>query len=98
LIRAGSILPLEKNGELELHIYPTTESHASGIIYSDSGDGYGQWRTDQYEYHRLNSGASIVRQVTGTYPFPYSKLACVVHGEEVQCVWMDGEEVEVRNA
>ena len=97
-IRAGCVLPLEKSGELELHIYPKKDSNASGILYSDAGDGYDQWRLDQFEYRQLNGDANIIRQVTGTYPFPYSKTACVVHGEKVQFVWMDGEEVEVRNA
>jgi alpha-glucosidase len=97
-IRAGCVLPLEKSGELELHIYPKRDSNASGILYSDAGDGYDQWRLDQFEYRRLNGDANIIRQVTGAYPFPYSETACVVHGEGVQHVWMDGEEVEVRNA
>ena len=90
--------PWRRSGELELHIYPKKDSNASGILYSDAGDGYDQWRLDQFEYRQLNGDANIIRQVTGTYPFPYSKTACVVHGEKVQFVWMDGEEVEVRNA
>ena len=40
LVKAGSILPMEEEGHLTLHLPPTAATRES-ILYSDGGDGYG---------------------------------------------------------
>lgn len=49
LIKAGSIIPMEEGKTLILHLYPTRERNAQGLLYSDAGDGYETSRIDQFQ-------------------------------------------------
>jgi alpha-glucosidase len=44
-VRAGTVLPMDEDGELALHVYGTP---ARGVLYQDAGDGYGPWRVDRF--------------------------------------------------
>ncbi len=46
-VRAGSILPVEVAGHLELLAFRDASGGAAGTLYRDSGDGYGPWRRDR---------------------------------------------------
>jgi alpha-glucosidase len=98
LIRAGSILPLDVNGALELHIFPGADFHASGRLYSDSGEGYDLWRVDQFECYRLNSDLKLTQLSTGDYPFPWLTTSIVLHGGSCAHTWLGKQEVEFRCA
>lgn len=47
LVKAGSILPMEEGEQLILHLYPPLQGSSDGCLYSDAGDGYGDWRLDR---------------------------------------------------
>jgi alpha-glucosidase len=97
MIRGGSIIPREVNGDLGLHVYPK-DFHASGILYTDAGDGYGNWRVDEFNCAIENGDLNISRQVKGDYPFPYQNMFMVVHGHRVKRAWMNDKEIELRYA
>ncbi len=102
LIRAGTILPLlakdrRKSDDpvLELHVYPSAGLETIHSLYSDSGDGYGDSRVDQYRI--FFDGKSLeVRwhQQAGDYLFPYRKVSVRVHGFDTGKIWIDGKLIE----
>ena len=64
-MRAGTAVPLDEGGHLEVHTWPADES-AHGTLYWDSGDGYGPWR-----YDRLTVVAGeLARESEGDGPGP----------------------------
>ncbi len=98
LIRAGSIFPLEINDQLELHIYPTKEYRAAGLLYTDPGDGFGIWRLDKFECGWDDGRLNLSRQVMGDYPFPYQSFSFILHGNPVNQARMNGEDIILRYA
>ncbi|RPI27228.1 MAG: alpha-glucosidase, partial [Chloroflexota bacterium] len=77
LVRAGSILPLEQGNTLELHAYPDQQGRAGGLLYSDSGDGYREWRLDRFS---LEPGREDLAQETeGAFAWPYESIMKVMH-------------------
>ncbi len=68
LVRAGSVLPLEEEGQVRLHLYPPqTGLRGGGLLYSDAGDGEGEgclerftleWEEEDLRLHREVSGAA----------------------------------------
>jgi alpha-glucosidase len=75
LVRAGSIIPMEEEGVLTLHIFPGEDGEAEGQLYSDEGDGYGSWRLDRFRYSR----GEIERREQGDLPYPYQKEEVIIH-------------------
>ena len=98
-IRAGSILPREiSKDELDLHIYPTIDHRAFGMHYSDAGDGFDNWRVEEYRLDQSNGNIVINRLVAGDFPFPYQTLQILVHGEAESIMWDDDQAVAIRYA
>lgn len=81
LARAGSILPLEEDGKLLLHVYPDGEGRAGGLLYSDAGDGYGPSRLDRFTLAPTLAGPELSREEEGVYPFPYTEIVIQIHGQ-----------------
>jgi alpha-glucosidase len=81
-VRAGAVLPLEQEGELELHIYPQKSGEQESLLYSDAGDGYGDWRVDRFTLSIKKNGITITRRSEGDYSFPYKKVHLVLHGKK----------------
>jgi alpha-glucosidase len=95
-VRAGSVLPLEMNGGLELNIYPSRSGEWISTLYSDAGDGYGPNRTDTFRTFGERDTVRIAWDSTGEYPFPYPSLTLnVPHFELRECV-IDGREAPVQ--
>ncbi|MEQ9670573.1 TIM-barrel domain-containing protein [Coleofasciculus sp. G2-EDA-02] len=93
LVKAGSILPMEDNEQLTLHLYPPIEGESEGCLYSDAGDGYGESRLDQFYLIRNQQDLELTWKQQGTYDFPYQDVRLQVHGVSVQQAWVDGQEV-----
>jgi len=101
-VRSGSILPLNVNGELALHLYlpalnPQKDVQYKGFgqQYSDEGDGYGPWRLDQFHLAQTSdmleiSWETISSPNAATYPFPYDNVFLRLHGSLPQKLWLDG--------
>jgi alpha-glucosidase len=98
-VRAGSILPREiSRDKLELHVYPTTDFEASGRIYSDAGDGYGDWRLDEYQCSLTRDILKINCQTSGNYKTTYQEISIVLHGKPVPLYWNGDGKVTLRYA
>jgi alpha-glucosidase len=81
LVRAGSILPTVENDRLVLHVYrPEADSEGSGMIYSDSGDGYGPYRVDMFNLKYEKGDCEISWTSGGDYPWPYGIPEMSLHG------------------
>jgi alpha-glucosidase len=92
LIRAGSILPMDEDGQLALHIYPPIVGESYGMLYNDQGDGYRSWRVDHFRMIREASNLSINWEREGDYPFPFRNIHLHLHGMKFRQVIIDGVE------
>ena len=93
LVKAGSILPMKDAQQLIVHLYPPVQGPSTNYLYSDAGDGYGEWRIDQFRMVRDENGLELTWEQQGDYPFPYKSVQLQVHGISLQQVWVDGTEV-----
>jgi alpha-glucosidase len=96
LIKAGSIVPMEEGQQLILHLYPPVQETSEGCLYSDAGDGYGEWRVDKFCLVRDSNGLELTWEEQGEYGFPYQSVQLHLHGFKLQQAWVDGKEVAVR--
>jgi alpha-glucosidase len=95
MVRAGSIIPMERKGRLELHIYaPSISGRGYGELYSDAGDGYGGFRVDRFKAEWIGNDLEILRESEGDFPFPYQEIDLIVHGLNVSGVSVDGKSVD----
>ncbi len=96
LVRAGSVLPMEEDGRLVLHIYPPAAAQAGGgLLYSDAGDGYGPGRLDRFTLAWEEKGDLVLtRTEEGEYPFPHGAVELRLHGAAAEHAWIDGLEVD----
>ena len=65
LVRGGSVLPVVVNQRLDLHVYFPPQGHGQGELYSDAGDGYGDWRLDEFLLERKGNRWAIRRESSG---------------------------------
>ncbi|NEQ25191.1 MAG: glycoside hydrolase family 31 protein, partial [Microcoleus sp. SIO2G3] len=93
LVRAGSILPMAVDETLMLHLYPPVEGSREGCVYNDAGDGYAEWRVEQFRMVRYPDGIELFWEQQGDYPFPYQAVQVYLHGFKLQQAWVDGTEV-----
>lgn len=96
LIKAGSILPMEQDQQLILHLYPPDSGQSEGYIYSDAGDGYGESRIDRFYLIRHKQSLELIWKQEGEYPFPYQSIQLQVHGLSIQKAWIDGQAITLQ--
>jgi alpha-glucosidase len=92
LIRSGCILPMEDDGQLTLHIYPSATGESHGMLYNDEGDGYQSWRVDRFKLMRDSGKFVLSWEKEGEYPFPFQNIHLRLHGMTFQQVNVDGVE------
>jgi alpha-glucosidase len=83
--------------QLILHIYAPMSLTSEGRVYSDAGDGYGEWRLDEFYLKRDRHILEITWQQQGNYTFPYTTVQLHFHGIEVQQAWVDTRKVNCQN-
>jgi alpha-glucosidase len=93
-VRAGTVLPMEENGNLILHLYP---GEGDSQLYSDAGDGYGDWRVDKFQLTQDMNHLKLNWQSDGDYPFPHPRVQLVLHAWQAKRAWRDGEEIAVKD-
>lgn len=93
LVKAGTVLPMEEEKQMTLHLYPPAEGSSDSVLYTDAGDGYGEFRCDRFSLIRSENSLELVRQGEGEFPFPYDRWRIQVHGMTVQEVQINGESV-----
>jgi alpha-glucosidase len=96
LVKAGSILPMEENNQLILHIYPPVQGNSKYILYSDAGDGYGESRLDKFRISRNANNLELYWEEEGDYPFPYKSVQLHLHGFDLQQAWIDDTEIAIQ--
>jgi alpha-glucosidase len=76
-VRGGHLLPTDEEGRLTLHLYGPL---GRGEVYTDAGDGYGDWRVDQYRWEEQDGALTLSHEHTGDYPPPADGIDIVAHG------------------
>lgn len=97
LVRAGSVLPTEDHGRLTLEIFAPGSGARGGELYSDAGDGYGEWRVDRFLLTRQAAKLELNWSSEGTFPFPYSEIELRLRGFEAASAQVDDQPVGVQN-
>ncbi len=102
LVKSGSIIPMQKEGKLALNIsIPKTEtysneSHLAGNLYSDEGDGYGEWRLDSFYLQKgRNNELTITWESEGKFPFPYQEIELKFLDFKPKTIHVDGQEKSI---
>jgi alpha-glucosidase len=95
LVRAGSVLPLQEEAGLSLHIYPPSGKSGDGLLYSDTGDGYGDFRLDQFSLQENDGTLTLTKETHGSYQLPEQGYRLVLHDMEPKRVEVDGQEFPV---
>jgi len=104
LVKSGSIIPMQKEGKLVLNIFiPKTETYSNeaqicGKLYSDKGDGYGEWRLDTFYFqHEGNYRHTITWESEGKFPFPFREIELKFLDFKRKTIHLDGEELPILN-
>ncbi len=97
-VREGGLIPTQEDGRLILHLYPPPETTGQpGIdrrqLYSDAGEGYGDYRIDYLTLARDGSHITLEREDRGNYPFPYTGVELELHALSPDRIWLDGREL-----
>ncbi|MGE5655604.1 MAG: TIM-barrel domain-containing protein [Actinomycetota bacterium] len=95
LVKAGSILPIEAEGQLILQVYAPVEGRSESCLYSDAGDGYGEWRVDRFRVVRNQNELELSCESEGNFISQYGRVQVCLYGFEVEQAWVDGSEVRV---
>jgi alpha-glucosidase len=90
-VRAGAVLPLAEGDGLALHLYPPDGDIVHSSLYADAGDGYGPSRWDAFHVTGDGRRAEIEWTADGDYPFPWDRVAIVVHGRPTGSAVIDGK-------
>lgn len=99
LVREGSILPMadiERPERIFLHIYyPRTLGSKESVLYTDEGDGYGDFRLDKFKLVKKGGRLEIIRSSEGTHEWPYRQIIVVLHGAKLTKATVDGIPIQV---
>lgn len=96
LVKAGSILPMEEDKQLILHIYPPEQENREIVLYTDAGDGYGESRLDKFYLVRSPDNIEIHWQQEGNYAFPYKNVHLHLHGLQLKQAWVDDNQMSIQ--
>jgi alpha-glucosidase len=96
LVKAGSIIPMENQAELVLHLYPPKLDECISEVYSDAGDGYEESRIDRFRLTYDDHELKLIWKHQGDYDFPYKQVQIQVHGLSCQHAWVDEHAVPIQ--
>ena len=77
-VRAGSILPLQVDQEVQIHIYLSPVG--SGKVYLDAGDGYDAFRIEDYSFEYSDGILNLHKRIQGEYYPTQLSTTIVIHG------------------
>ncbi len=92
-VRAGTVLPMEDEKQLILHLYAPIQGDGEGYLYGDAGDGYGESRLDKFRMVKFEDGFDLIWEKHGDFPFSYQSVKVCLHGLKAQQAWIDGEPI-----
>jgi alpha-glucosidase len=92
-VRGGSILPVLRETQLVLHVYPDHGRSAHGVVYLDAGDGYGDGLT--ITSCMLAEGREAVLKVSaeGRFVPAFSSIQAKLHAMDMSHASLDGRKV-----
>lgn len=93
LVKAGTVLPMEEDKQLTLHLYPPLADSSESVLYSDAGDGYGESRSDCFRLIRNENSLELIREGQGEFAFAYDRCRIQIHGMALEQVQIDEESV-----
>ncbi len=95
--RAGSLLPVEQEGEIILHLYcPVEGSIGRGEFYTDAGDGFGPGCLNRYELIPTEDGGyRLTWQKEGDFLWPYQGLGLQFFGFNHPSLILNGQTYDV---
>lgn len=93
LVRGGSLLPLDEDGQIVFNLYP---GNGSCRLYQDAGDGYGASRLSRFELKQVDNRLELTWIREGEYAFPNENIRVRLHGLPPQRAWTDGQEIQIR--
>jgi alpha-glucosidase len=96
-VRAGSVLPMEENDTLILHLYAPLEGAHTSMVFCDSGDGYGEAMVNYFQLHRSGSDLELFWERDGSLALPYTNVRVQVHGAQVAHAWGDDDSLVCAN-
>jgi alpha-glucosidase len=96
-IKAGSIIPMEENQRIYLHVYPDISGDSFSHIYFDAGDGYGDWRLDTFKLSCPHNKLEISWNTEGNFPLSYQEVFVKIHGARVVKGQQNGNDIPVIN-
>lgn len=94
-IRGGTLLTLDEENSLNLHIYPVFNQVSENQFYRDSGDGYGEWRLDKYRSIPYHKSLDIIWETDGNFYFPYPEVKVIFHGEHIIRAIVDDQVIPI---
>jgi alpha-glucosidase len=101
LVRQGSLLPMQEDNQLVIHIYAPEPGHTVHYrLYSDSGDGSPipgeqEFRLDDFRVSRDGEALEINWQNVGDYPLPYSQVELELHIINLKEATLDGRPLQI---
>jgi len=95
LVRAGSLLPTHEDEILTLHLYPAEAGETVAHLYSDSGDGYGPSRLDQFHIVQSKQRLTVSWETSGEFAFPHDGVVIHVHGWEPKRCEVNGKQMTI---
>ncbi|HEY71043.1 MAG TPA: alpha-glucosidase [Anaerolineae bacterium] len=91
LVRAGSLLPTQEEGELVLHLYPAEREKSLTHLYSDAGDGYDESRIDLFYLEPSTRKLNLLWESSGDFAFPYAGISVHIHAWKPRRCLVDGQ-------
>jgi alpha-glucosidase len=82
-VKEGSVLAMETDQTMTIHLYVPgfdDEKEFESFLYSDSGDGYGEWRVDRFKVRWENGELTLDHEFEGDYQLPYDLIMLKLHG------------------
>ncbi|MCU0548215.1 MAG: glycoside hydrolase family 31 protein [Leptolyngbya sp. Prado105] len=95
-VKAGTVLPMEKEGQLILHLYPLATGESESYMYSDAGDGYEAGRVDRFHLSRTATDIEVSWNHDGTAQLFYATVQLQLHGITATQAWIDEQAVVVQ--
>lgn len=100
-VRAGTILPVEIDGAIALHLYPLEIERApndgvpASFLYQDPGDGYGPGRIHKFTMDIQDGELHLDHSVDGQYQPKQTHYRLIVHGGSVPTLKFKGKTIEL---
>ena len=97
-VRAGAVIPENQNGERILNLYLTDEKgkNVTSVVFSDSGEGYGENKLEEFDV--ITNGKEIIlnRKTTGKFELPEFSVLNLI-GRKVEVISIDGKQLKINN-